>query len=258
MMRIVILTQDDPFFLPKSLDKLQKQLPEGVELIATVLFEVSPFGKRESFFAKMKKTLDVFGWEFFLFFSLKFIWAKLRPGYSVKAVLKKANVPLLQLEGSINAAHNLAILADLKPDLLVSIGGNQIFKRPLLNIATKGCINLHTALLPKYRGLMPSFWVLKNQEKYTGISVFLVDEGIDSGPIIVQKKVEIGNRTQEELIEYTKDVGMDCILEAITLLRDGKVELMPNPAEEMTYFSFPTKADVQEFKRNGALFFKWF
>jgi methionyl-tRNA formyltransferase len=105
---------------------------------------------------------------------------------------------------------------------------------------------------------MPSFWVLKNQEKYTGISVFLVDEGIDSGPLIVQKKIEIGARTQEELIEYTKDLGMDCILEAISLLRDGKEVLMPNPAEEMTYFSFPTKADVQEFKRNGALFFKWF
>jgi hypothetical protein len=138
----------------------------------------------------------------------------------------------------------------------VSIGGNQIFKRPLLDIPTKGCINLHTALLPKYRGLMPSFWVLKNQEKYTGISVFMVDEGIDSGPLVVQKKIEIGNRTQEELITYTKDLGMDCILEAICLLRDGKEVLMPNPVEEMTYFSFPTRNDVKEFKRNGLLVIK--
>jgi methionyl-tRNA formyltransferase len=257
-MRIVILTQDDPFFLPKALDKLQKEMPAGVDLIATVLFEVSPFGKRESFFAKMKKTWDVFGFEFFLFFSLKFLLAKIKPGYSVKAVLKKAQVPLLQLDGAVNAPHNLAILADLKPDLFVSIGGNQIFKRPLLDIPTNGCINLHTALLPKYRGLMPSFWVLKNQEKYTGISVFMVDEGIDSGPLVVQKKIEIGNRTQEELITYTKDLGMDCILEAICLIRDGKVVLMPNPKEEMTYFSFPTSKDVLEFKRNGAMFFKWF
>ncbi len=257
-MRIVILTQDDPFFLPKSLEKLQKELPKGVEIVATVLFEVSPFGKRESFFSKMKKTLDVFGFEFFLYFSIKFVLAKLRPGYSVKSVLSRANIPLLELEGSINAKENLHRLASLKPDLLVSIGGNQLFKKPLLALANKGCINLHTALLPKYRGLMPSFWVLKNQEKYTGISVFLVDEGIDSGPILVQKKIEIGNRTQEELISYTKDLGMDCIIEAITLLRDGTEVLIPNPAEEMSYFSFPTKEDVQIFRRNGAKFFKWF
>ncbi len=257
-MRIVILTQDDPFFLPKSLDKLRKEMPNNIEIIATVLFEVSPFGKRESFLSKMKKTLDVFGFEFFLYFSLKFILAKLKPGYSVKSVLKNAQIPLLELQGSINSKENLKILASLKPDLFVSIGGNQIFKKPLLTIAPKGCINLHTALLPKYRGLMPSFWVLKNQEKYTGISVFLVDEGIDSGPIIVQKKIEIGNRTQEELIAYTKDLGMDCILEALTLLRDGQEVLIPNPVEEMSYFSFPTKKDVQSFRRNGAKFFKWF
>ena len=45
---------------------------------------------------------------------------------------------------------------------LISILGNQIFKKPLIELAPKGCINLHTALLPKYRGLMPTFWVLKN------------------------------------------------------------------------------------------------
>ena len=66
--------------------------------------------------------------------------------------------------------------------------GNQIFKKQIIELAPKGCINLHTALLPKYRGLMPTFWVLKNNEKYTGVSVFFVDKGIDSGPIIVQRK----------------------------------------------------------------------
>jgi methionyl-tRNA formyltransferase len=139
----------------------------------------------------------------------------------------------------------------------VSIGGNQVFKRALLDIPTKGTINLHTALLPKYRGLMPSFWVLKNNEKYTGVSVFFVDEGIDSGPIIVQKKVEISGRTQEELIEYTKDIGMDCILEAMISIRDHAYTLIPNPEQDQTYFSFPSRQDVLTFKKNGALFFRW-
>ncbi|MEY4609885.1 MAG: hypothetical protein RL246_204 [Bacteroidota bacterium] len=257
-MRIVLLTQDDPFFLPRAIQKLHDEMPKDVEWVGTVLFEVSPFGKRESFLDKMKKTWSVFGFEFFLYFSFKFIWAKLKPGYSVKSVLQKANIPLIPLDGPVNSPANLAILRDLNADLFISIGGNQIFKKDLLSIPTRGTINLHTALLPKYRGLMPSFWVLKNREKYTGVSVFFVDEGIDSGPIVVQKKVEIGNRTQEELIEYTKDLGMDCILEAVILIRDQSYTLIENPAGEMTYFSFPTRQDVLEFKRNGAQFFTWF
>ena len=68
-MRVVLLTQDDPFFLPKAIKKLHEGMPEDIEWVGTVLFEVSPFGKRESFFAKMKKTLDVFGLEFFIYFS---------------------------------------------------------------------------------------------------------------------------------------------------------------------------------------------
>ncbi len=56
-----------------------------------------------------------------------------------------------------------------KPDMLISILGNQIFKKPLINLAPKGCLNLHTALLPKYRrGLMSTFWVLKNNEQVAG------------------------------------------------------------------------------------------
>lgn len=102
---------------------------------------------------------------------------------------------------------------------------------------------------------MPSFWVLKNKEEYTGVSVFFVDEGIDSGPILVQKKVKIGDRTQEELIRHTKKLGMDAIIEAIQKIQQGNYELIPNPNEEMTYYSFPTRSDVREFKMAGKRFY---
>ncbi len=254
-MRIVILTQDDPFFLGKNIDYLIKKLPAHSEVVATVLFEVSPFGKRESFKDKMLKTLDIFGFGFFMYYGFQFLKAKLSPSSSVANVLKKHNVPVIQLEKPVNNKESLEIIRGLKPDLLVSIGGNQIFKRPLLDSATHGCVNLHTALLPKYRGLMPSFWVLRYNEKYTGVSVFQVDEGIDSGPIIVQKKVEIGDRTQQQLIKDTKVIGMDCILESIEKIHTGTVEYIPNPEEEKTYFTFPTKEDVKAFKAAGKRFF---
>lgn len=254
-MRIILLTQDDPFYLGKNIDYLLSKLPKYATVVATVVFEVSPFGKRESFIEKMKKTFQVFGFGFFVNYGFKFLMAKLNTSTSVPYVLGKYNIPLLQLEGSINSKENLQKLKELKPDLLVSIAGNQIFKQPLINLAPKGCINLHTALLPKYRGLMPSFWVLKNNEKYTGVSVFFVDEGIDSGPILVQKKIEIGNMSQAELITVSKKIGMDAILESVEKINAGSYDLIANPAEEMTYFSFPTAADVADFKANGKRFY---
>lgn len=254
-MRLVILTQDDPFFLGRNIDYLLKKLPEDCQVVSTVLFEVSPFGKKEGFMDKAKKTQKIFGWKFFLYYSWQFLLAKIQKQWSVEEVLKRHKIPILTLEKAVNHGDSRARIAAFMPDLLISIGGNQIFKRPLLDLATHGCINLHTALLPKYRGLMPSFWVLRHQEKYTGVSVFLVDEGIDSGPIIVQKKIEIGNRTQQELIRDTKEIGMDCIVEAVVKIRDGAVEYIPNPAEEMTYFSFPTREDVLAFEAAGKKFF---
>ena len=254
-MKILIITQDEPFYLFENLEYLISLLPKEVLVVGCVVNEVSPFGKKESFKDKSLKTLRIFGWKFFSYYSVKFIKRKLFQQKSVRKLLEKNNIPVIHLNENINSENSLNLIKSYTPDLLVSILGNQIFKERLINLAPKGCINLHTALLPKYRGLMPTFWVLKNKEKHTGVSVFFVDKGIDSGPIIVQKKVEIKNRTLEELIKLTKQIGMESIAEAILLIRDNKVQLIPNPSEQKSYYSFPKKEDVKEFLMIGNKFF---
>lgn len=102
---------------------------------------------------------------------------------------------------------------------------------------------------------MPTFWVMKNNEKKTGVSVFFVDRGIDSGPIIVQKEVEIGNRTQEELINHTKKIGMEAIAKSLDLILNNEVKLIENDPSKKTYFTFPTRKDVLVFKKNGKKFY---
>ena len=102
---------------------------------------------------------------------------------------------------------------------------------------------------------MPSFWVLKNKEKQTGVSVFFVDEGIDSGPILVQKQLSIETMSQWELIRMTKFLGMEAIVEGIELIQLGGYELIRNSEEDSTYYSFPTCKDVIEFKKAGNRFF---
>ena len=253
-MKIVLITQDEPFYLQSNLSYLLKILPKNSEVVGCVLSKVSPFGKKESFLKKALKTYKIFGLNFFLYYSLKYLKSKMFD-LSISKFLEKNKIDKIILKKSINSKESLEKINLYEPDLLISILGNQIFKKELINLAPKGCLNLHTALLPKYRGLMPTFWVLKNNEKYTGVSVFFVDEGIDSGPILVQKKVEIKNRTQEDLIKLTKKIGMEAIAESVDLIMKNNFKLIKNPRSKMTYFSFPKREDVIAFKRLGKKFF---
>jgi methionyl-tRNA formyltransferase len=254
-MRIVLITQNDPFYLAESIDYLAEIMPVHSQIVGCVLFGVSPFGKKLSIVDQAIDTYKTFGFQFFIYYSARFILSKFDSKKSIKTTLGNHKIPLIELNERINHKNSLELIKSYKPDLLVSIGGNQIFKQNLIDLAPQGCLNLHTALLPKYRGLMPTFWVLKNNEKETGVSVFFVDEGIDSGPILVQKKVSIGCQTQNELIKYTKKLGMESIAEAVDMLESGNYQTIPNPESEMTYFSKPKKEDVKEFYKMGKRFF---
>jgi len=254
-MKIVIITQDEPFYLAENLEYLIEKLPAHSKIVGCVVNDVSPFGKKETFLQKAKKTYNVFGLKFFVYYALKFIGSKFDKSKQIDTVLQRHGIEKIVLDGPINQTESVATIKSYKPDLLISILGNQIFKSPIINLAPKGCLNLHTALLPKYRGLMPTFWVMKNDEKYTGVSVFFVDEGIDSGSIVVQEKVEIGDKTQEELIKYTKKLGMDAIVKAVDLIEKDKVVLIENDESKKSYYSFPTREDVREFLAKGKRFF---
>ena len=102
---------------------------------------------------------------------------------------------------------------------------------------------------------MPSFWVLKCGEEQTGVSVFQVDDGIDSGPIILQEKVLIGQKTQKELIQETKFIGVSLLVKAVDMLENRSVKYMPNLNSGASYYGSPTRKDVKEFYSNGKRFF---
>jgi methionyl-tRNA formyltransferase len=255
-MRLIFLTQADPFYLPKIYDYLLPRLKSaGHDVVASVLFDVAPFGKKESKVKQLIDTYKVFGLGFTIHYIFQYVKRIL--GKDVKGVLESNGVEILKLTNRVNHPESLKVIQSFKPDLMVSLAGNEIFKLPLFNSSKYGVINLHSALLPKYRGLMPSFWVMRNNEEKTGVSVFLVDEGIDSGPIIVQKEVPLLNKTQAELIWELKYRGADAIVEACNLVAKygNNTPTMENDEQVMTYYSRPTKEDVKAFKSIGKKFF---
>jgi len=253
--RIVVITQDEPFYLSENLEYLVSVLPKHSRIVGCVVASASPFGRKQSFFQKVRKTTATFGLNFFLHYALRFVWRKLSGRGRVRVTLKRLGIQTIDLDNGINHPDSRARIADYKPDLLVSILGNEIFKKNLIDLAPRGCLNLHTALLPKYRGLMPTFWVLRNDEKETGVSVFFVDEGIDSGPIVVQKRILINGDSQERLIRRTKRLGMEAISEAIDLIERNRVVLIDNDDSRKSYYSFPTIDDVNAFRAAGKKFY---
>lgn len=254
-MRVFLLTQNEPFFLLKAFKYFFSNLPEDIEIVGCVIFRGSPFGKKQSFLNKTLNTLQTFGVVFFLYYGFWFIIKKLLRKPSVEEFMRRKSIPVVPIFGDVNSVVSLESIKSFQPDLLVSIAGNQIFKTSLIEIAKEGCINLHTAMLPKYRGLMPTFWALKNMEESIGVSVFFVDEGVDSGPIICQEKIEVGENTHKEIIEITKKIGMDLVIEAIKKIKLGDYHLISNSDHNSTYYSFPTRSDVRAFKRSGGKFF---
>jgi methionyl-tRNA formyltransferase len=250
-MKVVLLTQDEPLFLVPAIDYLLARAPAGIEIAGCVVFDPSPLGKKVGMIGRAKELLRVFGPGYFARYAIRFATARMQRSRSLAHVLRRYGVPELRLQENVNAPQSLEAIRSFEPDLLVSIAGNQIFRRALIDLAPKGCLNLHSALLPRYRGLMPTFWAMKNGETETGVSVFFVDEGIDSGPIVVQKRVPIDTDSLEELIRRTKTVGMDAVWEAVGKIRSSSVDLLPNPETEKTYFSFPTRADVRAFRAAG-------
>lgn len=256
-MRILIITQNDPFYLGRHLDYLLCKLTSFVTVCGVVVLDASPFGRAESFWKRIKRTCSVFGLKFFIRYSLRYIRSKIFDRNArIRNVIEKYNIEEIKLpKRSVNEKECLESFAAHSPDLIVSISANQIFGKNLLNLPTYGCLNLHTALLPKYKGLMPTFWALKNNEREIGISVFIMNEDIDTGEIIIQEKVPIDSQDSlESLINKTKRIGMDCILEATRLTKSRKYATIKVSPGQGHYYSFPNRKDVKEFIQAGKRF----
>jgi methionyl-tRNA formyltransferase len=253
-LRIVLVTQDDRVYLPDALRYLISRLPDAATITGAVILPVSPFGKKSRFLMRAADIAKIFGIRFFMRYAVKYLRAHL-VGRDLEHLFRQQDIPIMSLSRSVNHPDSLDAIRACKPDILLSVAGNEIFRKPLIELAPEGILNLHTALLPQYRGLMPTFWVLLNGEKQTGVSVFFVDEGVDSGPILVQKRIKIMGRSQEELIRDTKILGMEAICEAFEKIIRSQRECMPNDAADSTYYAFPKREDVRVFNATGARFF---
>jgi hypothetical protein len=127
-------------------------------------------------------------------------------------------------------------------DLIVVAAFSRILKARLIAAPRLGCINVHPSLLPRYRGPNPFYWVLAGGEKKTGVTIHYIDEGIDSGDIILQREFTINARdTEKDLLMKASVLASEMMGEAISLLAAGTAPRVPQNESDSIYFSFPPR-----------------
>jgi methionyl-tRNA formyltransferase len=140
--------------------------------------------------------------------------------------------------------------------LLVSIACPQILHRDILAVPEQGAINLHGALLPDYRGVLPSFWVLANGETHTGATVHYMSERVDQGAVLLQERVPIrDDDTVHTLVRRTKvEVGGRLLVRAIGLIEQGAPAARPMDPAAGRAFGYPDADAVRRFRARGRRF----
>ena len=185
-MKIVFLAANDPIYLPGFFERV---LSERARSVAAV-FAVPPLYKGQSSAQAAWRYFRTFGAGATVGLVRKLAGAR-RHGQSIEAVCARYGVPYGVRE-DVNAPEFLDELRGLGCDVVVSVSCPQIFQRELIELPERGCLNIHGAILPAYRGVMPSFWMLANGERQAGVTIFFVNEDIDAGDVCGQRIFEIG------------------------------------------------------------------
>ena len=140
----------------------------------------------------------------------------------VKEFALEKNIPIYQ---PLKIRNNIEFIEEIKrlnPDVICVVAYGKILPKELLEIPKLGCINVHGSLLPKYRGAAPIQWAVLNGDKTTGITTMYMDEGMDTGDMILKQEVEIGkDETTGELWNRLSKIGGELLIETLKQLEQG-------------------------------------
>ncbi len=151
----------------------------------------------------------------------------------VKAAAEEAGIPVYQPEALKNG-ELMPVLEELKPDLIAVVAYGKILPKYILDYPKYGCINMHASLLPKLRGAAPIQWAVINGNKKTGVTTMLMEEGLDTGDMLLREEVEIGEyETAEELFDRIAVLGGKVLVDTVNNIE--KITPVPQNHDEHTY-----------------------
>jgi len=160
----------------------------------------------------------------------------------VKELALKYDIPVYQPVKARDEEF-VKVLQDLNPDLIVVVAFGQILPKSILDIPKFGCVNVHVSLLPKYRGAAPINWVIINGEEKTGVTTMYMDEGLDTGDMILTSEFNLNDEiTAGELHDIMKVEGANVLKETIDLIEKGEAPRIKQNHDEFTYAPMMSKS----------------
>ena len=239
-MRVFLLLVDEPFYTSGCLEPL---LDRWSGSLAGAAFPHGFFDWK-----RVKSSLQLYGVLGTAVRTVRVGCAAIAGG-AVHRQLAARAIPTFDV-ANVNAPAFLDTLRRLQVDLVVSLNCPQKLKREILSLPANGCINVHFGKLPRYRGILPIFYALLNKDPSFGVTVHMMDEQLDNGAIVGQRDVPIApGDTLETLYPKGFRAASELLDEALRAFERGQVVLQPNAESEKTYYSYPTRRQIRDYRR---------
>lgn len=253
-MKLVIATQNDRFFISNT---LRIMIDQHRPCLAFAVLSTP------SEIARKREAISYY-WGFWGFgqsvvFSAKYVIhlvggsLGLERFQSPMKILKSVGVPIV-VDVDINSDEFIRRIKEEEIDYVLSIAYPRILAPRILEAPKQMCINIHAGLLPKYRGFNPSFWVLYNKEKTTGITIHKMESALDAGPLIMQRAIDIQeNETWYSLQSRISVLAGKMLVDLVGQLEEGRPAMQPQEGVGSQYRK-PKIDDGIEFRKRGGRF----
>ena len=246
-LRILIVTEDDPLYVIRLFEVFFREYPRDRFEIAAITID-RPF--HESPLKTLRRMLGFYGPVGVARLVGRLAGAKLNHR-SIGRLAAEQGIPMLPAT-SVNAPAYVARARALAPDVIVSVAAPEIFRKDILAVPRLGCINIHSGRLPVYRGMMPTFWQMMRGEREITVTVHEMVEALDAGKILgtATAPIQPGD-SLDRIITVTKQLGARLLIDVLGRMQRGQAPGVPIDMSEKSYFSFPKREHVAEFRKRG-------
>jgi folate-dependent phosphoribosylglycinamide formyltransferase PurN len=245
-MRIIVFSSNSKSANSGLAYLIKKRKNEIAAIVIVSQLKGSLFKRISSFFKYLRRT------------SLLFLLYKLYEGFGSSSVFnfaKKNGIPVIKAN-DINDPSLLDEIKKIKPDLSLCFFANQIMKRSIISAARFGTLNIHGSILPKYKGAAQYFWYLYNDDSEGGVTIHYIDEKLDTGDIIIQKKFHVKKSdSMYSLHLKIGKIGGELYDKVIDSFKNGKIRRKPQIKDKGGYLTLPTSREMGNFREKGLKIF---
>jgi methionyl-tRNA formyltransferase len=246
-MRVLFVTEDDPLYVVEFFDVFLREYPrDELDIVGVTISRAF----NESRIATARRVLAMYGPIDFSRLALRVARAKLRRR-SIERLVQDSDIPLVPT-GSVNDPAYVGRVRSLRADVIVSVAAPEIFKEELLDAAPLGCVNIHSGRLPRYRGMMPTFWQMHAGEPAVTVTIHEMAAQLDAGAVLATAEQPVEHdSTLEDMMIAGKREGARLMIDVLRDLAAGTARAQPLDLSEAAYFSFPGRAEAIELRRRG-------